>query len=72
METLEERRHRMDMAQKIVTGKQRSRLEVRRNFFSQRVVDGWNNIPSVIKDTNTLTSFKRLYGAHREKVGTAA
>ena len=76
METLEERRHRMDMAQvyKIVTGKdkvksdtwftmaregqrktrgnahplslkkQRARIEVGRNFFSQRAVDGWNNI----------------------------
>ena len=104
METLEERRHRMDMAQvyKIVTGKdkvksdtwftmaregqrqtrgnahplslkkQRARLEVRRNFFSHRIVDGWNNIPSVIKDTRTVTSFKKLYGAHRSTVGTAA
>ena len=104
LETLEERRHRMDMAQvyKIVTGKdkvnsetwftmardgqrltrgnahplslkkQRSRLEVRRNFFSQRAVNSWNNIPSVIKDTKTVTSFKKLYGAHRNTVGTAA
>ena len=104
METLEERRHRMDMAQvyKIVTGKdrvksetwftmgrdgqrmtrgnahplslkkQRARLEVRRNFFSQRVVDDWNTIPAVIKDARSVTSFKRLYGAHRDTVGTAA
>ena len=104
---MEERRHRIDMAQvyKIVTGKdkvksdtwftmaseglrltrgdaqfahplslkkQRSRLEVRRNFFSQRIVDSWNNIPPVIKDTITVNSFKRLYGAHRSNVGTAA
>ena len=52
--------------------KQRSRLEVRRNFFSQRIVDSWNNIPPVIKDTKTVNSFKRLYGAHRSTVGTAA
>ena len=103
METLEERRHRMDMAQvyKIVTGKdkvnsgtwftmardgqrltrgnahplslkqQRSRLEVRRNFFSQRVVESWNAIPAVIKDSKNVSSFKRLYGAHRDKVGIA-
>ena len=45
---------------------------MRRNFFSQRVVDSWNNIPPVIKDTNTVNSFKRLYGAHRSNVGTAA
>ena len=104
METLEERRHRMDMAQvyKIVTGKdkvnsdtwftmgregqrmtrgnahplslkqQRARLEVRRNFFSQRVVESWNKIPTVIKDTKNVSSFKRLYGAHRDKVDIAA
>ena len=103
METLEERRHRMDMAQvyKIVTGKdkvnsdtwftmardgerltrgnahllslkqQRSRLEVRKNFFSQRVVESWNAIPAVIKDSKNVSSFKRLYGAHRDKVGIA-
>ena len=86
METLEERRHRMDMAQvyKIVTGEdkvdahplslkqQRARLEVRRNFFSQRVVESWNKIPTVIKDTKNVSSFKRLYGAHRDKVDIAA
>ena len=106
METLEERRHRMDNghgpsvpdchgkdkvkseswftmaregqrqtrgnAHPLSLKKQRARLEVRRNFFSHRVVDGWNNIPSVIKDTRTVTSFKKLYGAHRSTVGTAA
>ena len=104
LETLEERRHRMDMAQvyKIVTGKdnvksetwftmareglrqtrgnahplslrqERSRLEVRRNFFSQRVVDGWNKVPAVIKDVKTVNIFKRLYGAHRDNVAFAS
>ena len=43
---------------------------MRRNFFSQQVVDGWNNIPSGIKDTKTVISFKRLYGAHRSTVET--
>ena len=104
LETLEERRHRMDMAQvyKIVTGKdkvksetwftmareglrqtrgnahplslrqERSRLDVRRNFFSQRVVDGWNKVPAVIKDVKTVNIFKRLYGAHRDNVAFAS
>ena len=103
METLEERRHRMDMAQvyKIVTGKdkvnsdtwlamgregqrmtrgnahplslkqQRARLEVRRNFFSQRVVESWNKIPTVIKDTKKLQKALRStqgQGGHRRLV----
>ena len=51
---------------------QNARLEVRRNFFSQRVVDSWNKIPAVIKDTKNVNSFKRLYGAHRDMVGIAA
>ena len=51
--------------------KQRARLEVRRNFFSQKVVDDWNKIPAVIKDTRSVTSFKKLYGDHRNLVGTA-
>ena len=51
--------------------KQRARLEVRRNFFSQNVVDDWKTIPAVIKDTRSVTSFKKLYGDHRNLVGTA-
>ncbi len=31
-----------------------------------------NTIPAVIKDARSVTSFKRLYGAHRDTVGTAA
>ena len=50
---------------------QRARLEVRRNFFSQRVVESWNAIPAVIKDSKNVSSFKRLYGARRDKVGIA-
>ena len=103
METLEERRHRTDMAQvfKIVTRKdnvssetwftmatdeqrrtrgaihplslrgQRVRLDIRKNFFSQRVIDSWNAVPAVIKDTATINSFKRLYGAYRNNVDLA-
>ena len=52
---------------------QRTRLEVRSNFFSQRVVEGWNKVPAVIKDARTVTSFiKRLYGAHRDNVAFAS
>ena len=42
-----------------------ARLEVRRNFFSNRVVDSWNQIPSEVKNARTVSMFKRLYKAHR-------
>jgi hypothetical protein len=98
--TLEERRHRLDMAQtfKIVRRKENveretwfkmacegaratrqaadpgnirpgtARLEVRRNFFSQRVVTDWNRIPPEIKMSNSVESFKKRYAAVRDRV----
>ena len=35
------------------------------------MIDSWNAVPTVIKDTATITSFKRLYGAHRNNVDLA-
>ena len=32
--------------------------EIRRNFFSQRIVDSWNNLPDTIKKSVTGTAFK--------------
>jgi hypothetical protein len=34
-----------------------ARLEIRRNFFSSRVIDNWNLIPSEVKNARTVTSF---------------
>jgi hypothetical protein len=45
--------------------KPRANLEVRGNFFSVRVVDEWNVIPSEIKMAKNPTQFKRLYKAYR-------
>ncbi len=51
---------------------QAARLEVRRHFFSNRVIEGWNEVPSEIKNARTVHSFKRAYRAHRmETVGLA-
>ena len=36
----------------------RSRLEVRRNFFSQRVVEGWNKLSLATKQAKTVGEFK--------------
>ena len=38
--------------------RQASRTEVRRHFFSQRVVALWNKIPSETKQLNSVAAFK--------------
>ena len=37
------------------------RLEIRRNFFSNRVVSSWNDIPSDIRETVRSENFQRKY-----------
>ena len=41
---------------------QPDRLEVRGHFFSNRVVEDWNRIPSLLKSAKTVKSFKNGYG----------
>src|SRR5664279_55111 len=38
--------------------KQRSRLNPRKNFFSQRVVNYWNSLPSNVVEATSTNSFK--------------
>ena len=38
-----------------------SRLELRRNFFSLRVVEKWNNLPSEVKSAQNVKQFKMTY-----------
>jgi hypothetical protein len=49
-----------------------ARLEVRRNFFSTRVVDSWNQIPCNVKNARNVGMFKRLYRTHREAQASPA
>ncbi len=49
--------------------KPRTKLEVRANFFSVRVVDTWNAIPDKIKMAKNPGQFQRLYKAHRCSLG---
>ena len=35
------------------------RCEIRKNFFSNRVIDKWNYLPSDLKNSVTVTSFKK-------------
>ncbi len=92
METLAERRRRLDLLQtfKILNKKEdvepetwfrqlqadrgartrmvgggvslaltRSRLELRRNFYSQRVVGPWNRLQGEVRLSKTVNEFKR-------------
>ena len=45
----------------FVMGK--SNGDIRRYFFSQRVVENWNNLPSSVKDASSVNNFKNLYDA---------
>ena len=38
--------------------KTRSNLEIRRNFFSQRVVNEWNSLPACAISSSTVIEFK--------------
>ncbi len=40
---------------------QASRLDIRKQFYSQRVVDGWNKVLTDIKNSVTVNSFKMAY-----------
>ncbi len=42
-----------------------SRLDIRRNFFSQRVTDHWNNIPHELKCAKSVSAFKKGYQSLR-------
>ena len=38
--------------------KDRCRLDVRRNFFSQRVINNWNKLPSFVAESTSINMFK--------------
>ena len=46
----------------------RSRLDLRRHFFSQRVVEHWNRVPPLIKRAPNTASFKRSYRNFRRQM----
>ena len=41
--------------------KERSRLDSRKFFFSQRVVNGWNSLPAKVVNSELVNSFKNAY-----------
>ena len=47
-----------------------ARLDLRRNFFSHRVVERWNNLPSAVKDSKNVKQFKMAYRRHIDVAST--
>ena len=41
--------------------KDRSKLEVRKHFFSQRVINSWNELPASVVEAESVNSFKNRY-----------
>jgi len=38
--------------------KERTRLDTRKFYFSQRVVNGWNRLPATVVNAETVNAFK--------------
>jgi len=49
--------------------KPRSSRQVRQNFFSQRVIDDWNKLPSNIVTSTSVNMFKNKLDNHWNDVG---
>ena len=48
--------------------KLRSRIDIRKNFFSQRVINGWNKLPAWVVEAQTVNSFKNRYDKHCKNI----
>ena len=49
--------------------KKSSRLELRKHFFSQRIVDHWNKLPDNVVSAATISSFKKRLDIWMERYG---
>ena len=41
---------------------------MRRNFFTNRIVVPWNSLPADVVESKNLDEFKRKYDGHREEI----
>jgi len=48
--------------------KERSRLDTRKHFFSQRVINGWNNLPAEVVNPGSVNSFKNTYDRTDDRI----
>ena len=46
---------------------QRTRLDIRKNFFHVRVVNDWNSLPEHVKKAENVNAFKNQYDTYRKK-----
>ena len=46
---------------------ERTKLEIRKNFFVVRAAKTWNEIPDTVKAARTVNGFKNAYDAWRQK-----
>jgi hypothetical protein len=47
---------------------QAARLDMRRNFFTNRVGEDWNKIPLEVRKVKKVISFKNGYALHRARM----
>lgn len=41
--------------------KERSRLDIRKHSFSQRIINSWNSLPASVVNAKTVNGFKNAY-----------
>ena len=41
--------------------KDRSRLDIRKHYFSQRIVNDWNKLPTSVVEAESVNAFKNRY-----------
>ena len=44
----------------------RANHEYRKNYFSLRVIEDWNELPDTVKEARNVSAFKCLYRRHRD------
>ena len=47
---------------------EKANLNIRKYFFSNRVTEFWNSLPSYVKDATSVNNFKNKYDEHIELV----
>ena len=48
--------------------KPRSRLNIRQNFFSQRVINAWNQLPAFVISSTSVNGFKNTIDRHFQEI----